>query len=313
MERPEKIIKRYLLGQLSDSDKETLEHDYFAKPEVLRKVEMGEDELIDEYLEKRLSQDDRQSFQRVFLTTKDREEKLRLAKALGERVWKSAGLQARMSRRLNVPSMLFSLVGLGAIAICLVLIAGLAWLLTQETRQASSLQAERMTWAEQESELQARLAQAAAEKAWLDGRLTQAEGVKTELQARVQRLETLVSTRQGAGRGITLQLPSGVLPSDGDTPQVSLPANAPLLEVQLELTVEAAGYQSYQAQLIRVEGGSQPVQNSLLRRRNGEPRLIRFPVPSDFLSSGDYLIRLGGFNEAGSLEDLDQYVFRLIR
>lgn len=77
--------------------------------------------------------------------------------------------------------------------------------------------------------------------------------------------------------------------------------------------MEAAGYESYQAQLIRVEGGSQPVQNSLLLRRNGEPELIRFPVPSDSLSAGDYLIRLGGFNEAGALEELNQYFFRLTR
>ena len=177
----------------------------------------------------------------------------------------------------------------------------------------SSLQAERMTWAEQESELQARLARADAEKARLGGRLTQREDVRTELQDQVQQLETLVSTLQGARRGISLRLRSGVLPSGRDTRRMSLPASAPVLELQLELAVEASAYQSYQAQLIRVEGGSQPVQNSLLKRRNGEPHLIRFPVPSDSLSSGNYSIRLGGFNEAGSLENLDQYVFRLTR
>ncbi len=292
MENSEEIIRRYLLGQLADSDKEALEHDYFVKPGVLRQVEAGEDELIDDYLEKRLSQDDRQGFEQVFLTTKEREEKLRLAKALGERVWKSAGLQARMSRRLNVPAILFSPVGLALIAIPLVLIAGLGWLLTRQIGQVRSLQAERITWAEQESELQARLDRADAEKTRIDGRLTQGEDVKTELEAQVQRLRNLVSTLQGASRGISLALPRGVPPPGGDTPQISLPASAPLLELQLELAVEAAGYESYQAQLIRVEGGSQPVQNSLLRRRNGEPELIRFPVPSDSLSAGDYLIRL---------------------
>ena len=157
MENSEEIIRRYLLGQLADSDKEALEHDYFVKPGVLRQVEAGEDELIDDYLEKRLSQDDRQGFEQVFLTTKEREEKLRLAKALGERVWKSAGLQARMSRRLNVPAILFSPVGLALIAIPLVLIAGLGWLLTRQIGQVRSLQAERITWAEQESELLARI------------------------------------------------------------------------------------------------------------------------------------------------------------
>ncbi len=314
----EKIIRRYLLGQLSDSDKETLEHEYLVKPAMLRKVEMGEDELIDEYLEKRLSEDDRRSFLQVFLTTREREEKLHLARALAERVSKRTGLRARMSRKLNVPGMLFSLVGVGAIAVLLALIAGLAWRLNQETRQVSSLQAEKRTWAEQEGELRARLARTDAEKARLGGRLTHGEGEKNDLQAEVRRLENLVSTLRvstlrGPGRAVSLLLRRGVTPSGEAKARMSLPASAPLLELQLELAGEASGYQNYQAQLIRVEGASQTVQNSLLRRRNGEPRLIRFPVPSDFLRSGDYLIRLGGFNDSGALEDLDEYSFRLTR
>ena len=68
-------IRRYLLGRLSDSDKESLEHKYFAQPKELRAVEMGEDELIDEYLDQQLSQDESQSFEQVFLSTKDRKEK----------------------------------------------------------------------------------------------------------------------------------------------------------------------------------------------------------------------------------------------
>ena len=91
MDNPDQIIKQYLLGQLSDSDKENLEHEYFVEAVALRKVEMGEDELIDEYLDKQLSPDERQSFLQIFLTTKDREEKLRLAKALREKVRKNAG------------------------------------------------------------------------------------------------------------------------------------------------------------------------------------------------------------------------------
>ena len=69
----------------------------------------------------------------------------------------------------------------------------------------------------------------------------------------------------------------------------------------------------FQAQLIRVDSGSQIVQNSLLKRRQGEPQLIRFPVGSELFSPGDYSIELGGFSEDGSLDELDQYVFRLTR
>ena len=104
IDSPDQIIKQYLLGQLSDSDKENLEHEYLVEAAALHKVEMGEDELIDEYLDKQLSPDERQSFLQIFLTTKDREEKLRLAKALRGRVRKNAGGLERMSRRLRIPT-----------------------------------------------------------------------------------------------------------------------------------------------------------------------------------------------------------------
>ena len=173
MDNSDQIIKQYLLGQLSDSDQENLEHEYFVEAVALRKVEMGEDELIDEYLDKQLSPDERQSFLQIFLTTKDREEKLRLAKALREKVRKNAGGLGRMSRRLRIPSALLVRLGLGAIAASLILIAGLGWLLTHEIWQVRSLHSERRTWAEQESELQDRLAQADAENTRLDERVTQ--------------------------------------------------------------------------------------------------------------------------------------------
>ena len=152
-----------------------------------------------------------------------------------------------MSRRFNVPPMVFMRVGQGAIAASLVVMAGLGWLLTQETQEVRSLQAERRTWVEQQSELKAQLARADGQNTRLNERLTQGEGVRIALQAQVQRLETLVSTLQGAGRSISLLLRSGVVSCDraGDTARVNLPANALLLELQLELAVEAAGYGSF--------------------------------------------------------------------
>ena len=319
MDNPDQIIKQYLLGQLSDSDKENLEHEYFVEAVALRKVEMGEDELIDEYLDKQLSPDERQSFLQIFLTTKDREEKLRLAKALREKVRKNAGGLGRMSRRLRIPSALLVRLGLGAIAASLILIAGLGWLLTHEIWQVRSLHSERRTWAEQESELQDRLAQADAENTRLDERVTQGLRARAELQAQVQRLEARASTPRktsaprNAQRSFSVRLTRSALRSGGNAQPVKLPANALLLEFQMELAVEAADYGSFQAQLIRVDRGSQIVQNSLLRRRQGEPRLIRFAVGSDLLSPGDYSIELGGFSKTGSLKELGEYVFRLTR
>jgi hypothetical protein len=323
-------IREYLLGSLSETRKEALEEQYLTDARSLERIEMVEDELIDDYLEGRLTPDERLKFQQVFLTIDTRNEKLRLARALRKRVAGKTGILDRISERFHVPVQAIVRVGLVAIPVLLLLSCGLGWLLVREIGQGQSLRTERQDWMDRETELQERLSQAedalasqasddaekseldAAEQNELSERLRRAEETNRRLQAEVRRLESRKAPPPAASPSSSVRLRADGVRS-GEIPTASLAAQALLLEFQLELPAKASAYQSFQAQLLRVDRRNQVVQNSLLQRRPGESTLLRFPVGSGLLQSGEYSVQLGGFTRAGALQELDRYRVQVSR
>ena len=75
-------IRKYLLGQLSESEKSELEEEYFVNNKVFQEIEMVEDDLIDDYLDQELDSEDRSSFEEFFLSSENRKEKLLFARSL---------------------------------------------------------------------------------------------------------------------------------------------------------------------------------------------------------------------------------------
>ena len=79
-------IARYLLGDLSGDDASELEQRYFADPDFLRRIETVEDDLIDGYVRNELAPADRSRFEGHFLLAPRRQERVRMAAALLDRV-----------------------------------------------------------------------------------------------------------------------------------------------------------------------------------------------------------------------------------
>src|SRR6476620_2826112 len=73
---------RYLLGKLSDSEAALLEQRYFADDSVFDDIEIAEDELIDAYVQDRLSTEDRKQFETKFLSSKKIAERVEFARML---------------------------------------------------------------------------------------------------------------------------------------------------------------------------------------------------------------------------------------
>jgi anti-sigma factor RsiW len=78
----QRSLKQYLLGQLSQEEQRQLEVRLLNDQQFLVELLMAEDELIDEYLDGSLSEQDREKFEQHFLATTERREKLTFAKAL---------------------------------------------------------------------------------------------------------------------------------------------------------------------------------------------------------------------------------------
>jgi len=75
-------IRRFLLEQLSDSERQDFELRLLSQEELWEEVEFGEDELIDDYLSGELSSTDRGRFDEVFVSTPERERKLNAGQAM---------------------------------------------------------------------------------------------------------------------------------------------------------------------------------------------------------------------------------------
>ncbi|HET6977044.1 MAG TPA: CHAT domain-containing protein [Pyrinomonadaceae bacterium] len=75
-------VKRYLLQQLSDPERQEIELRILNDDNFSAELEAAEDELIDEYLADELSSDERERFEQNFLTTPARHSKLRSSEAM---------------------------------------------------------------------------------------------------------------------------------------------------------------------------------------------------------------------------------------
>ena len=107
------MISRYLLQDLTAGEQEAIERRYFSDPEYLTLMDAVEGDLIDAYVRRDLPRAQRQRFEKYFLTTRARRERLQMAEAL----------LGHLPKRRAVPRAVL------AIAATLALVVGLAaWL-----------------------------------------------------------------------------------------------------------------------------------------------------------------------------------------
>jgi hypothetical protein len=85
-------FRRYLLGELSGIQRDTLEKALMTGEEAFRDLLIAEDELIDDYCAGALSESERRAFESHFLVTDDRRRQVRFAAAL--RNYASAGARS---------------------------------------------------------------------------------------------------------------------------------------------------------------------------------------------------------------------------
>jgi len=75
----EESARRYLLGQLSEPEQIAIDDRLLLDDAYFQRLEMIEDELIDDYISGTLSESDRQAFSSHFLAAPERRKKLEFA------------------------------------------------------------------------------------------------------------------------------------------------------------------------------------------------------------------------------------------
>lgn len=337
----EHTVRKYLLGELAVDEREQIEErlltddTFFNNLTVLE--EEVEDELIDEYVSGDLTAAERENFERIFLSSPERNDKLNLARDLRERVAvpTAASVSERASWWLSLPAFLRFQNPLTSFSLALMLLLMSAcglWLYFKSNRLETEL---RQTQAriqppdqqKQAEQLRARNDELAASLRQSEEKRAELEKEVASLSARIERApegpsdlspgKSKMSPPQSRSAILSLILPlARGRGSQGEKVEVlNLSHNYTGVRLALSLeSIDPRGYRGFQAKVenrAEIEVWKSPVVG--VRREGGENRVV-LTVPASRLSAdGDYTVTLNGLTREGLSEPVGMYLFRVIR
>ena len=304
---------RYLLGQCGEEDQLRIEGQYLKDDEYLQCVLLAEGEMIDAYVQGRLTDAEREQFETYYLVTDERREKVFFAQSLLLHLKKEAQAvvpQKQTERRKSFFSWIRfdkSWFALAAAAAGLLLLA-CGWLALETLRLRNQLNASRARMAEIETQAQEFSQQLAAERVrnqQLTERIAElshaTEGIQPEGNHEsspppaIAMLTLTAGTTRDISQANTLRLASDVK------------------TVRLRLVFRDEDHQSYQAIIQNASGATVWRQSGLKATARGESKSVVVNLPAKVLANDDYLLTLSGVTSATNVEEISDYHFRIVK
>jgi hypothetical protein len=296
----ESLIRRYLLGDVSAEERSHIEDEYFADADFFEGMVAAENDLIDSYSRGRLSDSEREHFERKCKGSPDQLARIDFAKALAqvvesEKAAASAGRSSLWSTRVSffrLPRLQLA----WAFGVATVLVMGLSVLGIQYYELRKELRDERANATRLQQEGEVLRAQVAALS---ENPQTQ----RGEEGGQIAKLETPAELSFRLLPGATRGGPAGedlVLPRNGGW-------------VRLEMVLDRDEFRTYEAVLQTAEGKDVLRANGLKSASIGGVRVVLWRVQSGKIQPGDYAVRLRGEKNDGSIEEADAYSLTVSR
>ena len=313
----EKLITRYLLGDLPEAQQVEIEDRAFADKEYLALVTAVENDLIDEYVRRELSETDRRKFESRFLASAERRKRVEFAKALArvpvavERTVVSQPAQWTWRDSLYAffvglnPALKFAVVG-----VALFFAMGGVWLLGETMRlrnQLTQLQAQNQA---RQNELQQQAEAEHRRNEELVAQLTQEKQQREQSDESLRQLSETGDETTPAPRPViaSLLLLPGL--SRGGSEKSSLKLADDTRVVRLQIGIDAdEPYKTFAVDLRTSAGRQVWTRENLSARSRGRARAVTLTLPATVLKSGQYELKLSGINESGASEDVGFYYF----
>lgn len=271
------VIWQYLLGELGEEERELFEKRFITDREFKEQVLMAEDALVESYLNDELSEEDKRRFRTHFLSTPQQVQKYQIAQAVNRHFSVEAAAHSPPGRAQRLRT----------------------WL-------ASLQRPERRPLAYVGAGL---LVLCAVVAGWLALRQSRSEGPTPRLDDSVfaRELERL-NGPDAPPAALTVVLPPGSL-RGGAKPPVAPPEQAEAAELLLVLPT-ADEYRSYRAVLRKLDQPGEVAAGALkVVTTGGGSKAVSLKLPARLISHGDYNVTLGGMNPAGDFEPLADYSF----
>jgi len=303
-EHDERTI-RYLLGDLPETEQTAVEQEYFVDPEKFDEVWAAENDLVDRYVRGRLSRRERNLFERNYLQSPKHRERVAVSRKLLEAADRQVDERGRVivpapSRLLEIFKALITPRFLAPATAFLLLLSIFSWIMIERSRLNEEL-----------GKAQAQLSDQERREREIAGQLASEREQSAQLKSRLDRLLESIAQRPSLTPPSILPFllkPGGPSRTEGGPQQqITIPRETDL--VKLQMKVEKGDSRRFQA-AIRAAGGPQVWSQRSLKPGAGA---ITVTVPANKLPMNDYILTLSATTPTGETEDINPYVFRVIR
>jgi hypothetical protein len=286
----------YLLGELPQEEVTRVEEMMLASEEYFERLTSVEHELVDSYVRNELQGKERRQFEKAYLNTQRRRDRVKLSRALLLAAGPSRpGVPLfRRTSALLIP--LQPLRYLPAVAAVL-LVSSVIWLAMETSglrRQIADMQGRFGSPHSREQRALSQLAEELARERELRGRLEQ----------RVN--ESLHVSRPIAS---FLLLP-GMVRGDEPGTRLLIPPDASAVRLQLAF-VSGEEYRAYVVALVSPGGEEVWSEEIPKAQRLASGTVVVVQLPASLLATGDYVVRLSGVTNAAKIEALESYPFSI--
>lgn len=273
--KQETVIRRYLLGELNEDDREQLERRLITDRDYNEEVLMVEEELLEDYVSGTLSAPDRDLFEKNYLSAPRQKEKLRVARALDKYAAqtvaptpKLVSTRSWLQRLIQTLRLHSGLMQLSWAVLVLVVLAG-TWLIVRNRGGENAMQAE----------------------------LRQLNGPESRVLA---------------GTTVSPALLSPVsLRESGRSPAVTITNQTEV--VQLQIPYATGEGSTYRATLKDSNGREVAEVPDIRSRRVGNASLIVLQIPVRLFERGDYVVTITETDSAGRSREVGDYSFRVVQ
>ena len=327
----EKLINRYLLGELPEEQQVEIEDRAFSDQEFMAIITAAENDLIDEYVREQMSAADQGRFESRFLASESRRKRVEFARALTQLLDETRVTEretrkvsaAPVSWREALAAFFNGLNPVGRLALTaatLLILVGGAWLITQTLTlrsQLNQLQAQRSSQQNNQQTLEQQVESERRRNDELSAQLNQEKQQRAQSDESLRQLSESVKQQQQpneAPRSIiaSLALLPGISRGATTQPKLILPPNASVARLQIGIEPEE-DYQSFGVELRTANGRPVWMRDALTARSSRGGRSVRLTLPASALLPGEYELRLKGVPAAGPPEDVGFYYFEVMK
>lgn len=330
----QELAIRYLLGDLSEEEEETIGRRYLAESEASEELEIAEDELIDRYIRNELSANDSSRFTKMLLSSPRLRERVEFAKILVKRVSSESpvevatfgsggGSKPRKKKGGDffpwggfwgttagmAPALRF---GLSASVIVMLIVSAIfvfIWMRRQaESNRLAQDQQQRQQKESERNDQQGRNENRPAESNQAQREDNQNNDVVHEGQNQRQKQpQTQIAA-------FFLSPTSGTRSTGGPQyPTLNIPTKAS--SVQLNFDVQREDDRAYSLYNASLENANDDRviarENNLKSFSHGGRKHIRLEVARGNLTDGLYIVHVDGVTASGQIENFNDYTFRV--